>query len=340
MDTGITIIICTYNGAPRLPETLRHIACQQVKPDVAWEVLVVDNASSDGSAELAATTWRKLSCPAPLKVLHQPQKGLTYARELAMQEAAYEFVLFCDDDNWLSPGYVDLAYDLMQENPGIGVLGGFGELVFEQEPPGWMHYLTGLASGPQAVTSGKTQYNAVYGAGCIMRKAVFEKLRKAGFHPLLSDRRGKKLSAGGDYELCYAAALAGYEIWYDERLRFKHFIPQQRISAAYYDRLMKEGAESLAVLIPYRLRVNQNCKDALYFNIHLLKVVIFYFRGLVMLLLTKTTSAFRKKETTYLKLKLLSFVYKLYALRNYTSMKQNFRKVLDLERRLNSSRLL
>ncbi|WP_266205192.1 glycosyltransferase [Pontibacter kalidii] len=334
MSTGISLIVCTYNGAARLPDTIRHIAVQQVRPEVLWEVLVVDNASSDRSAATAAAAWRQFRCPAPFRVLYQPRKGLAYARELALQEAAYDFVLFCDDDNWLSPGYVNLAYDLMKENPTAGVLGGYGELVFEKDPPAWMRNLTALASGPQAAASGKATYNAVYGAGCVIRKSVFRKLAAAGFKPLLSDRKGKQLSAGGDYELCYAIALAGYDIWYDERLRFKHFIPQHRISSDYYRQLLKEGAESLAVLIPYRLRVNQNCKGMVYFNINLLKVFVFYFRRLLWVLLGKVVSRSRNKGTVHQRLMLLSLFYKLYALRNYTSMKHNFKKVLELEKRL------
>ncbi|OKL39546.1 glycosyltransferase [Pontibacter flavimaris] len=334
MSTGISIIICTYNGATRLPDTLRHIAVQQVCPKVCWEVLVVDNASTDQSAAVATAAWRSYGCPASFRVLYQPQKGLAYARELALEEAAYDFVLFCDDDNWLSPSYVNLAYDLMQETPTAGVLGGYGELVFEKDPPVWMHNLTALASGPQASASGKAPYNAVYGAGCVIRKAVIQKLAVAGFKPLLSDRKGKQLSAGGDYELCYAIALAGYEIWYDERLRFKHFMPQHRISASYYQQLLKEGAESLPVLIPYRLRLNQNCRGMVYFNLNLLRVFVFYFRRLVWLLLGKVAPGKRNKEPILHKLMLLSNFYKLYTLRNYTSMKYNFKKVLELERRL------
>jgi len=334
MSIGISVIVCTYNGAARLPETIRHIALQQVRPEVPWEVLVVDNASTDRSAAVAAAAWRNFRCPAPFRVLHQPQKGLAYARELALQEAAYDFALFCDDDNWLSPGYVNLAYDLMKDPPTAGVLGGYGELVFEKDPPAWMHNLTALASGPQALASGKAPYNAVYGAGCVIRKSVVRKLAAAGFKPLLSDRKGKQLSAGGDYELCYAIALAGYDIWYDERLRFKHFIPQHRISSAYYKQLLKEGAESLAVLIPYRLRVNQNCRGVLYFNLNLLKVFVFYFRRLLWVLLGKLAPRNWKQGAVHQRLMVLSLFYKLYALRNYTSMKHNFRKVLELEKKL------
>ena len=130
MSAGISIVICTYNGAERLPDTIWHIAKQQFSSTIPWELIVVDNSSEDGSAEVAIREWRNAGSPCALSVIYQPTLGLTYARETGYDHAAYEFILLCDDDNWLHPHYLETAFQIMNEHPAIGMLGGNGEFVF------------------------------------------------------------------------------------------------------------------------------------------------------------------------------------------------------------------
>ena len=87
MAIGVTIVICTYNGARMLPDTLAHIAQQRVPPHICWEVIVVDNASTDDTSEVVKTVLAKTGSTAPFTLLHQPKPGLTYARELALESA-------------------------------------------------------------------------------------------------------------------------------------------------------------------------------------------------------------------------------------------------------------
>ncbi|MHC2993822.1 hypothetical protein OB13_20390, partial [Pontibacter sp. HJ8] len=243
MRFGVSIVICTYNGAALLPETIRHIAQQRVRLAIDWELIVVNNACTDNTSEVVRAEWQKHNQPTKLSLLYQPKQGLTYARELALEKANYEFVLFCDDDNWLDADYVNKAYDLMQQHPEIGVLGGNGELVFEFPPPRWALGHGFFANGPQAATSGNVRRKFVYGAGSVIRKSAYDMLLHAGFKPLLTDRIGRHLSSGGDYELCYAIALAGYDIWYDERLKFRHFMSKERLEWDYLVRFIKEGVK-------------------------------------------------------------------------------------------------
>src|SRR5688500_1328738 len=102
MRLGISVIVCTYNGAALLPETIRHIAQLHVRPDIDWEFIIIDNASTDDSAQVALSEWSKYRSSVRFSLLTQPRQGLTYARELALEKSKYEFVLFCDDDNWLA----------------------------------------------------------------------------------------------------------------------------------------------------------------------------------------------------------------------------------------------
>ncbi|MBK0401902.1 glycosyltransferase family 2 protein [Adhaeribacter sp. BT258] len=328
MEAGVSVIICTYNGAALLPDTLRHLARQNVPPEIPWEVIVIDNASTDQSAAVAASVWENSGNKTPFSLLHQPQPGLTFARELGLAKARYEFVLFCDDDNWLCPDYVKRAYELMMQHPEIGMLGGYGELVFQEKPPHWARNSRLFASGPQALRSGKVKTNVVYGAGSVMRRTAFEALLKAGFRSRLTDRKGASLSSGGDYELCFALALAGNAIWYHDRLIFRHFIPAKRLTREYHERYFRESAQSFSALVPYRFLVNKGSRSLADFHFQYAKTVANYTRKLLpafikSLLLPAGLRTSQANELAYISLKA-----KLGSFRNYRTMLQNFRELL------------
>ncbi|SIR44475.1 glycosyltransferase [Pontibacter lucknowensis] len=328
MRLGISIVICTYNGAKLLPETIRHIASQRISSHIKWEVLVVDNASTDKTSEVVLEEWEKQGQPTLLHLFHQPRQGLTYARELALSHANYEFVLFCDDDNWLCPDYLSLAYQLMIAHPEIGVLGGNGELVFESPPPEWAVGHGFFANGPQAKVPGPVSRQFVYGAGCVIRKSAYDTLLHAGFKPLLTDRMAGTLTAGGDYELCYAIAMAGYTIWYEDKLKFKHFMPAARLNWAYFIRFISEGARCFEVIMPYRIHVNMGSKNTFAFRLMCLRIVGSYLLKTLPLLAAKLYLPGDSEAAKLNTIKLVSLKTKLLSFKNYKNMKQNFETIL------------
>jgi glycosyltransferase involved in cell wall biosynthesis len=328
---GLSVVVCTYNGVKLMPETIRHLALQRVRPEIEWEIIIVDNASTDDTSKVVMAEWQKYENPVPFSLLYQPHPGLTFARELALEKSEFEFVLFCDDDNWLNPDYINMAYDLMLQHPSIGVLGGKGELVFETPPPGWATELKLYANGPQALVSGEVKYKVVYGAGCIIRKSAYETIMKAGYKSMLTDRSPNKLSAGGDYEFCFAIALAGYTIWYHENLSFKHFMSKERINWNYLIRLIREGVQSFDVLIPYRIRVGLNSKSLLYFNLNMTRIILSYLAKLLLVLFEILKSNPESDEAKICQLKFIALKAKLLTFRNYSIMKENFLSILDFE---------
>ncbi len=80
---GVSIIICCYNSAHRLPKTLAHLKTQVVSQIIPWEVIVVDNASTDGTDQVAKTQWGELP-GVPFRVVNEPRPGLSNARNLGV----------------------------------------------------------------------------------------------------------------------------------------------------------------------------------------------------------------------------------------------------------------
>ena len=255
---GISLILCCYNSTELIGDTLQHIGAQQVPNSLPWEVILVDNNSVDNTAAVAQKIWSSLNVSIPLTVVYEPRPGLCFARNLGFNTANYEYCLFCDDDNWLHHDYVRLAYQIMQGDNRIGVLGGLGEAVFENQPPPWFEKNKhSYAVGPQAEQSGDVTLTRgyVFGAGAVYRKSVYGKLKKEGFSYLLTGRKGKNVTSGEDAELCYNYVLSGYTIHYSSSLKFKHFIVSKRLTLEYRKKLEASFTQSRVVLSLYQYRL-------------------------------------------------------------------------------------
>lgn len=260
---GVSVILCCHNSAKRLPKTLEHLAHQAFTESLPWEVIVVDNASTDSTAEVAPKTWLTYGGKADLRVVAQPVPGLSYAREKGIAESKYGILVFCDDDNWLCPGYVQRAHEILRDHPGVALAGGWGEPEPEGTPPGWLKdFSDPYGTGPQGSAAGIVGSTMTfYGAGLIVRKKDYLDLASSGFRFLLSGRQGSRLTTGEDRELSYALTLRGKKLYYDPALRFRHFIPKERATWMYYRRMMVACVPAGLILQAYHLRVLNRQKN-------------------------------------------------------------------------------
>lgn len=281
---GISIIVCCFNSTKRLEPTLTHLANQKNIPLSEWEVIVVDNASTDATAEFSLQTWEAISGGKPeFRVLKEETPGLSHARKKGIAAARFQYVLFCDDDNWLDENYLSLALEILNSSSKVGVLGGYGFPVFENEEPPyfWVNQYHALAVGKQSKVEGditETVKPVVYGAAMIVNREAFEVLeKKFKFQFQLSDRVGNTLSSSGDYELCLAIRKAGYRIFYYSELKFMHFIPANRTTLKYYKNLFFNFGISFAVMHVYRVNkanINSLKNDYRYICLRCLKNIL------------------------------------------------------------------
>ena len=247
-SNGISVLICTYNGAARLMPTLKHLAQQVMVSDVPWEVVLVDNNSNDDTVGHSLAQWERCGSPTSLRVLRQPKPGKQFALEMAYDAASYEFMCIVDDDNWLDSEYLQRGYDLLRANPEIGVLGGKNVGAFEVTPPAWFSYFQSsyavgvpvayLPEGKQQLVTGEVVKGVLWGAGLFVRHAIWRKLQQLEFKSLFTGRQGSnQLTAGEDDELCFVARILGYKVWYDEELNCTHYMTAGRLTEQYLKRL-------------------------------------------------------------------------------------------------------
>ncbi len=189
---GVSVVVCCHNSAERLPQTLAHLAAQQVGSEILSEVIVIDNASTDSSAQVARECWPQ-DCAVPLRVIHEPQLGLSYARIRGFKESRYEFVCFVDDDNWVCPEWIQIVAETMTQHPEVGACGGFIDSVCEATPPQWFErHKSSYAPGAQGQEEGGdvTWRRFLMGAGLTIRKSAWQHIFDNGFTFLLVDRQG------------------------------------------------------------------------------------------------------------------------------------------------------
>ena len=250
-EKGISVIICCYNSALKLQQTLSHLAGQQMSNYLKFEIVLVNNNSTDNTPEKAIEIWQKLNAPFPIKIVNEKKAGLNYAREKGISVAAYEYIIFCDDDNGLCENYLVTAARLLDVMPEVSVIGGIGMPVLEIDTPEWFiaNNGFGFAVGSEGRKTGFT--DTVYGAGMVIRKSALQTIISNKISFLLTDRIGVKLVSGGDMEICTLLKYSQQKIWFDESLTFKHYLPSKRVNWNYYLKLRASFGKANAYLNLY-----------------------------------------------------------------------------------------
>ncbi|MDZ7681494.1 MAG: glycosyltransferase [Fodinibius sp.] len=132
----ITFIICTYNRGDYLDRALNSLQEQKVDTDQAYEILVVDNNSSDHTADIFKK--HQSANPKdrnPIRYVKETNQGLTYARNRGIREARAPYVVFLDDDICASENLVSAWLTFFNTHPDATAGGGRIHVRFDAERP-------------------------------------------------------------------------------------------------------------------------------------------------------------------------------------------------------------
>ena len=256
-DPQITIAVCTFNGEQRLPHVLKALAAQRTPGPGFLEVVVVDNASTDGTAAVAARSWQ--GPRESLRVVREPKQGVSHARVRAFSEARGEVVGFVDDDNIPAPQWAQRAVEVMDEHPSVGACGGHNEAELDIQEPAWFsRFARPYAVGPQGDRSRRRDRRAWLSVGCGPLYAPDRMGATAGGWLLAADDQspGDAALSGEDTELCLALRLAGWRLWYEPGLQMKHRVAETRLSWRYLCLLSRGDGASSVLLDPYHFALS------------------------------------------------------------------------------------
>lgn len=228
-----SIIVCTYNRAESLRETIGALRAQRCSPALSWEVIIVDNNSSDHTRKLveeARSDWPLL------RYEFEGEQGLSHARNRGIAVASGTVLLFTDDDVLPEPDWLETTLAGMDKYQA-DACGGYIAPIWETPPPAW---LTERFYGFLAVRTERTDdypiqspAQAPYGANMAVKKAVFDKV---GMFDTSRGRKGKVLASGEDGELFERILAAGLKAVFLGQSRVYHKVESFRLTKRYFRR--------------------------------------------------------------------------------------------------------
>ncbi|NEP10940.1 MAG: glycosyltransferase family 2 protein [Symploca sp. SIO2C1] len=245
-----TVAIPTYNGETRLPEVLERLREAKLvlsnklplkKENFSWEVIVVDNNSTDNTAQVVKNYQANWRADCPLKYYFESEQGAAFARQKAVDKARGKFIGFLDDDNLPTPDWVASAYAFGEIHPQAGAYGSRVQGDFEASPPEYLKsiacFLAIVDRGPLPHKYEPRQKLLPPGAGLVVRKQAWQ---QAVPRRLFLNHKGRDAGlASEDLEVVLYIQQAGWEIWYNPQMQIYHKIPAWRCEKDYLISLMR-----------------------------------------------------------------------------------------------------
>jgi glycosyltransferase involved in cell wall biosynthesis len=230
-----TVAIPTYNGESRLPELLRRLQNQLDTESFSWEIIVVNNNSTDNTAQLIQNLQANWQHPYPLKCYFEVKQGAAYARSRAIAESQSELIGFLDDDNYPEPNWVVEAYKFAQKYPQAGAYASQIHANWEIEPPENFRriapFLAITERGDSPLLYKPWPKLFPPSAGLVVRRQAW--LESVPEQPILTGRVTGNMLTSEDLEMLSYIQKNGWEIWYNPKMEIYHQIPASRLKKEY-----------------------------------------------------------------------------------------------------------
>lgn len=229
MPVIISVVVCTYNRATLLKDLLDTLTRQTLDGQY-FEVIVIDNNSSDSTKEIAQTFCNENT---NFRYCFEAQQGLSFARNRGWQEAIGEYVAYTDDDCRVPPEWLERAKEILEQRRPP-VFGGPYYAFYNSVKPHWFKDIYGSSEqGKEARKLASNEY--LSGGNIFIYKDLFETV--GGFAPDLG-MNGKKLALGEETNLIIRIRAANVEnyLYYDPYLFVYHLVRPEKFSLIWQGR--------------------------------------------------------------------------------------------------------
>jgi len=229
---NLSVVLCTFNRAETLRTALGSFAELHVPAGLTWELLVLDNNSTDHTRQVAEAAAARL----PLRYLGAPRQGKSFALNAGIAEASGEVIAFTDDDATVDPEWLAALWRAFEQHDCIGV-GGRIVPVWTSPKPRWY-----CETGPYRQMAGViVRYehgDAVrevemlpFGANMAFRRTAFTTY---GFFDTTLGPVGTRLVPGEDTEFCGRVRAGGGAILYVPDAIVYHPVEEARVRKSYF----------------------------------------------------------------------------------------------------------
>src|ERR1700682_656981 len=253
-----SVVICTYNRVSSLGKTLESLSQMSVPSDLKWEVLVIDNNSTDTTRQQVATFIERSRLN--MRYIFEPRTGKSFALNTGIAEAKGHIVAFTDDDVQVTAEWLQELAVTFREFDCIGVGGRSIPVWNGLRRPDWL-----VTVGPHRLSSGpildfdfgdeaEPLPVSPWGLNMAFRRLAFEKyglfrtdLGPSGSRRILAEDTefGRRLIRSGE-KIIYSPKAAVFHPVGRERITRKYFL------SAYFNlgraEIREEGCPSEAVL--------------------------------------------------------------------------------------------
>jgi GT2 family glycosyltransferase len=200
---AVSVVVCGHNGAGFLPTLLAALE-RQTAPPAAWELVYVDDGSTDGSAALVAERF-----PGARIVRSEAPVGLPSARNLGIDAARADLLAFTDVDTDPEPDWIEAGIRRFEDEGVVYLAGGITIPVGEHPTVAAMVDATTFLDQELYVREG---FSA--GANFWVRRAVID--RVGAFNEALA------AYGGDDDEFGWRVTTAGYPVTYAPEVHLRH----------------------------------------------------------------------------------------------------------------------
>ena len=240
-----SVVIPTYNRGDELVRTLESLTRLNVAE--AWEVIVVDNNSSDNTREVVLTASQEF--PGELRYVFEKEQGRSAALNAGIRAAKGDIIAVTDDDVRVDSEWLTNAAAAL-EKLRCDYVGGKALPIWGGQRPGWLPDRSGkhwgvialLDYGPKPVEFGE---KVPLGVNMAFRRNAFE---RAGLWDNNIGRKGGTLLGQEVREWANRARDAGLRGFYSPDLVVQHVIPADRLTKRYFRRWFYWHGISRAIL--------------------------------------------------------------------------------------------
>jgi glycosyltransferase involved in cell wall biosynthesis len=220
----VSVVVCTYNRAEYLRATLQSLARLVTEGLFAYEIVVVDNASSDHTQQVIEECAAELHVP--IRSVFEPRPGVSCARNRGVAEARFDWIAFFDDDQLADATWL-LELVRAAARHDARCVGGSNQLAFEggSMPLVALECRALLSESFEGLREYRYSRRSAPGCGnLLIHRSVFDQV--GTFNERLAE-------AGEDADLFRRIYAAGLDAWYTPNAISRHVVPLYRLTTAY-----------------------------------------------------------------------------------------------------------